>query len=43
VTKIKSKILAEPRAKRGARQQLTSQNLTSCEMWNILNYVRTFF
>ena len=33
LAEMKSKILAEPRAERGARQQLTSQNLTSCKMW----------
>jgi hypothetical protein len=43
VAEIKSKILAEPRAKRGARQQITTQNLTSCEMWTILKLARTIF
>ena len=33
LAKMNSKILAEPRAERGARQKFTSQNLTSCEMW----------
>jgi DNA invertase Pin-like site-specific DNA recombinase/sulfur relay (sulfurtransferase) DsrC/TusE family protein len=34
---------AEPRAERGARQQSPPKNLTSSEMWNILNYARTFY
>ena len=33
VAKINSKILAEPQAKRGARQQLTDKNLQSSLMW----------
>jgi hypothetical protein len=43
LAKINSKILAEPRAERGARQKSTSENLTSCEMWCLLEKVRTHF
>lgn len=35
LAKMNSKILAEPRAERGARQKSAAKNLTSCEMWTL--------
>ena len=43
LAEMNSKSFAEPRAKRGARQNSPAENLQSCVWWDMINKARTFF